>query len=370
MTGRPKPFPDQGVSVTMSSMRLVPNRALRLCLVVLALAAVPGWAADPGAGPPAVRAVLFYDSGSPQSRDLFAFYLPALFARYGARLEVSGIDVSQAPGAQAYGAAAERWALPPQHDGVPAAVVGDQPLVGLLGIAQGLGDRFEDLAKDANAARWPSLPGLDELLPGGVREVAARVASDAVPPAAQAPAPTDPGARAMSDRIANGLAVVVLVGMVLALLHALVRLRRQDGRTGPVAASVLVATLLVGFGISAYTAYTALAHVSLVCGPIGSCAEVQGSEYAKLFGIPMGVLGLVGYGLILVSWLAARRLSPQGGRWNWLPWAIALFGLLFSMRLTALEPFVIGATCLWCLGSAVSITIAFWLLSGFARARG
>ncbi len=32
---------------------------------------------------------------------------------------------------------------------------------------------------------------------------------------------------------------------------------------------------------------------------------------------------------------------------------MALFGLAFSTYLTFLEPFVIGATCAWCLTSAV-----------------
>jgi uncharacterized membrane protein len=33
--------------------------------------------------------------------------------------------------------------------------------------------------------------------------------------------------------------------------------------------------------------------------------------------------------------------------------AMTLFGTLFSVYLTFLEPFVIGATCAWCLTSAV-----------------
>jgi uncharacterized membrane protein len=78
----------------------------------------------------------------------------------------------------------------------------------------------------------------------------------------------------------------------------------------------------------------------------------------------MGVVGLVGYGAILVTWLVARRASPRGGGWHWLPWGITLAGVLFSIRLTALEPFVIGATCIWCLGSAIAITVLLWLLSG------
>jgi uncharacterized membrane protein len=125
--------------------------------------------------------------------------------------------------------------------------------------------------------------------------------------------------------------------------------------------------ILVGLGISGYTAYTSLADVAPMCGVVSGCNEVQNSEYSRLFGIPMGVLGLIGYAAILLTWLIGRRWSPAGGGWRWLPWSIALFGVLFSLRLTYLEPFVIGHTCVWCLGSALSITASLWLLSGQTR---
>jgi uncharacterized membrane protein len=40
---------------------------------------------------------------------------------------------------------------------------------------------------------------------------------------------------------------------------------------------------------------------------------------------------------------------------------MATFGLLFSIYLTLLEPFVIGATCAWCLTSAIILTALLWL---------
>jgi uncharacterized membrane protein len=157
--------------------------------------------------------------------------------------------------------------------------------------------------------------------------------------------------------------------MVVALLHSLVRVRRPAGVAGTGPWLIPVATA-VGIGISAYTAYTSLAGVAPVCGPLGGCAAVQNSDYSRLFGIPMGLLGLLGYAAVLVTWLAARRWSPDGGGWRWVPWLIALAGVLFSIRLTALEPFVIGHTCLWCLGSAVAMTGLLWLLSGETRGAG
>jgi uncharacterized membrane protein len=36
-------------------------------------------------------------------------------------------------------------------------------------------------------------------------------------------------------------------------------------------------------------------------------------------------------------------------------------GILFSIYLTFLEPFVIGATCAWCITSAVIMTLLFLL---------
>jgi len=38
-----------------------------------------------------------------------------------------------------------------------------------------------------------------------------------------------------------------------------------------------------------------------------------------------------------------------------------VIGVLFSIYLTFLEPFVIGATCAWCLSSAVIMTLLLLL---------
>jgi uncharacterized membrane protein len=347
-----------------------PDTVMRFFLVFLAVAALAAGAAEPGNSAPEVRALLFYDPGTTQSRDFFAFYLPGLTERWGPRLQIAGVDTSRPAGAAVYSAGASRWALPPAKDGTPVVLVGDRALVGLPQIAKGLGDDVEGLAGDPLAANWPSVPGLDALLPEAIQAIGARVARQGAPQAKETPrlgdAPSTAHSGAARDSIANTLAVVVLIGMVAAFVHALIRLRHRRARPGIQAVWLLPVALLAGLGISGYTAYTALAQIPLACGPIGSCADVQASEYAKIFGVPLGVLGIVGYLLILVAWLLARRRSPRSRNWYWAAWAIALFGVLFSLRLTALEPFVIGATCVWCLGSAICMTLVFWLLSGLA----
>ena len=46
--------------------------------------------------------------------------------------------------------------------------------------------------------------------------------------------------------------------------------------------------------------------------------------------------------------------------------AMALFGVLFSLYLTYLEPFVIRAVCIWCLSNAVIITLIMIFTAGRA----
>ncbi|MEA3350259.1 MAG: vitamin K epoxide reductase family protein, partial [Chloroflexota bacterium] len=115
-----------------------------------------------------------------------------------------------------------------------------------------------------------------------------------------------------------------------------------------------------------------ITRTEAVCGPVGDCNTVQQSPYARLFGIlPIGVLGVSGYVAILVAW-AFQHYGPEN--WRTLAaqgvWAMTLFGTLFSIYLTFLEPFVIGATCAWCLASAVVITMQFWAASCPVRETG
>jgi uncharacterized membrane protein len=116
---------------------------------------------------------------------------------------------------------------------------------------------------------------------------------------------------------------------------------------------------LIGFGVAAYLAYVETAQVDAVCGPVGDCNTVQQSEYARLFGVlPIGMLGLFGYIVTFAAWLFARYSRSDLSHLGSLSILVmTALGTLFSIYLTFLEPFVIGATCAWCLTSAIVMTI-------------
>ena len=115
---------------------------------------------------------------------------------------------------------------------------------------------------------------------------------------------------------------------------------------------------LSGLVVAGYLAYVEVTQVAAVCGPVGDCNTVQQSEYARLFGIlPIGVLGLIGYAAIIAAWWIERRGRAPLDRLAALTLVImTLGGTLFSIYLTFLEPFVIGATCAWCLTSVIIMT--------------
>ena len=120
---------------------------------------------------------------------------------------------------------------------------------------------------------------------------------------------------------------------------------------------------LIGLGVAGYLAYVETARVEAVCGPVGDCNTVQQSEYARLFGVlPIGLLGVVGYIMIFLSWSISRSANQRHAAYASLTVSgMAAFGVFFSIYLTFLEPFVIGATCAWCLSSAIVMTALLWL---------
>ncbi len=166
-----------------------------------------------------------------------------------------------------------------------------------------------------------------------------------------------PMANFRNDPVGNGMSVVVLIGMLVCVGAVLGFPRLRSGRE-PLSAWVLVLAV-AGMAVAGYLAYIEMTRSLAVCGPVGDCNTVQQSEYARLFGyIPVGVVGLLGYVLILAAWWVSRLGDLQAADLaKAAVFAVSFVGTLFSIYLTFLEPFVIGATCAWCLTSSVVITV-------------
>lgn len=124
---------------------------------------------------------------------------------------------------------------------------------------------------------------------------------------------------------------------------------------------------LAGLGDAAYLAEAALTGGSLACSIDGlsKCNLVAQSPYAHVLGIPLGVYGLVFYGLFLVAALAAA-MRPGKGMERILA-ALAVAGILASAWFLYIQVALIQAVCIYCLGSAaiaVLLALAVWHLFG------
>lgn len=379
-----------------------PTLIFILLIALLLCPSVPAVARAQSADP-VVRAVLFYSPTCPHCAMVVQNDLPPLFEKYDNQLEIVGIDVSQIEGATIYQAAITNFQIPENRLGVPTLIVGNNVMVGSLEIP----DQFPGLIEyylSQGGVDWPDLPGLADVLAAPPPEETAGhpavPTGDSSAPLAQNPEPESspqgaspteiipatfptpvptqaaPGLflpdnhdltwqeKFARDPVGNTLSVFVLLGMLAALLWVLLYFTDQNSPSQEFNAHWLIPVLsLIGLFVAGYLGYVETAHVSAVCGPVGDCNTVQQSEYARLFGIlPIGVLGLAGYVMILAAWLGARfgrnGVEHLG--------ALALLGMtfagtLFSVYLTFLEPFVIGATCAWCLTLAILMTVLMLL---------
>jgi len=119
----------------------------------------------------------------------------------------------------------------------------------------------------------------------------------------------------------------------------------------------LIATLLslVGLGDAIYLTIQDLTGQNLRCTIISGCAEVLGSKYAHVGGVPLASLGAFAY--FLVFSLAILALFGYGFA---RPALAVLVGIMFltSLWLLYLQAFVIHHFCQYCLlSAAVTITL-------------
>jgi uncharacterized membrane protein len=115
----------------------------------------------------------------------------------------------------------------------------------------------------------------------------------------------------------------------------------------------------IGLGIAAYLTIVHYTGSSPVCAISHGCETVQQSRYAEAAGVPVALLGLLGYAAILLTLLRddeAARIATA---------LLAFAGLAFSAWLTYAEIALLDAICIWCVASAIVMA----LLAGLSAVR-
>lgn len=93
-----------------------------------------------------------------------------------------------------------------------------------------------------------------------------------------------------------------------------------------------------------------------------SCDQVLGSSYGAVFGIPLGVYGMLFWAIVLLLSVSSATTAPRSAAWQRL--AVASVGLTSSLVLAYLSLVVIGKFCPVCATthvlSGINFLVAAW----------
>jgi uncharacterized membrane protein len=360
-----------------------------LCILFILLLPLPAEAQDEAN----VKAVLFYSPTCGHCHIVINETLPPLWQLYGGttdiyrsplpedgepdqppfvaflgdQLSILYVDISTPEGSILFTAALEAFDLPETEGYVPTLFVGDTRLVGSGDIPS----QFPGIISsglDQGGIDWPLIPGIDQIISEltFIETVDAEVTQATADTENPEENPVDDEteisiwARFNRDVLGNSISVIVLLGMLVSVAYVITTLREKPKSTNPTPLHwAILPVLILGFIVAGYLSYVESSGTEAVCGPVGDCNTVQNSPYAVLFGlIPIGTLGLIGYSAILIAWILSQNTSQPTSDYALLSiFGMAIFGTLFSIYLTFLEPFIIGATCAWCLTSAILMTV-------------
>jgi uncharacterized membrane protein len=106
----------------------------------------------------------------------------------------------------------------------------------------------------------------------------------------------------------------------------------------------LGALSLAGVGVTVYLLWARWSSAELLCSTSG-CETVQNSSYSDVLGVPVALVGLVGYVLLGLTALRVDPLARAAGA------GLALIAVVFAAYLLVIQIAVIDAVCDWCLTS-------------------
>jgi uncharacterized membrane protein len=117
---------------------------------------------------------------------------------------------------------------------------------------------------------------------------------------------------------------------------------------------VMLVITVLGIILASYLVYVHYSGTKPVCTASTACLKVQTSQWSKLAGVPVALIGLIGYvGIFLALLVPDSELDRTALL------GMTLVGFAFSGYLTYRELFSIHLVCEECATSAVFMTILF-----------
>ena len=120
---------------------------------------------------------------------------------------------------------------------------------------------------------------------------------------------------------------------------------------------------ILGVGVSSYLVDMHYSNETGLCtiDETFDCNKVNTSEYSTFAGVPVAVMGLIGY--IILSIIGVLLIKRED-KWTLLTGlliVLSMIALVFSLYLTYIEITVIRALCIFCIISQITIFIIFLL---------
>ena len=117
---------------------------------------------------------------------------------------------------------------------------------------------------------------------------------------------------------------------------------------------------VIGLTVSTYLAVVKLVHQDVLCfAGADDCNIVNNSAYSMWRGIPVAILGVLGYLVILALLFIMGKQKIESSVIILALFGITVFGTVYSLYLTYVELFIIHAVCPWCLTSAIAMFVLF-----------
>jgi uncharacterized membrane protein len=116
----------------------------------------------------------------------------------------------------------------------------------------------------------------------------------------------------------------------------------------------MVVVAVLGLALASYLVYVHYSGTPPACTAGDACLKVQASVYSKIAGVPVALIGLIGYVGIFLS-----LLVPDRDEVRLATLVMTVIGVCFSGYLTYRELFTLKTICEECAASAVLMALLF-----------